>query len=395
MRTVRIVAASLALAVGATALHAQTASPRVFTPGSESAYAPPVDVWLDQISYDYGDRIRPYVATQPGAYITIVRVSSDGELRVLYPRRPGLQKPYRLGELVNDRVPYSGDPGFNLYESTGTGFVFAISSYERFDYRYYAHGGDWSVARLANAGRFGDPFEIIRRFVDQTLDGRAEYSMDYAAYEVNSSRQRSRYASRYGHYAYDDYYDLCLSAFGFGYTNYCRSYNGGYYGPYIFVNNTPTPTPAGSGKTRRVKPLVVDPMLPGPALAPQPAEGRFPVNDPREASAMARRERMLRDAQPRIEMKNRPEAESRRAEPARIIYREPAVSRPRPEPARSAPERMERPRAEPQRAEPARAEPRVQAPPARVEVRNEPRAAPPPAPRAEPARVERPQKDNS
>src|SRR5687768_13903053 len=105
-----------------------------------SEFAPPIDLWLDQVSYDRGARMLPYFTTEPGAYVTVVRVSSEGELRVMFPVRPDDQRPYRLGQFANDRLPWAGDHSAILHEPTGTGFVFAIASYQRFDYRDFSHG---------------------------------------------------------------------------------------------------------------------------------------------------------------------------------------------------------------------------------------------------------------
>lgn len=370
MSKVRIAAASLALLTGAATLDAQTAYPRVFTPGDQSDYAPPVDIWLDATRYDYGDRIRPSFTTEPGAYVTIVRVSTDGELRVLYPLRPGLQAPYRFDALPDDRIPWSSSEASTLHESRGTGFVFAIASYERFDFRYYTTGGSWSIARLVGTGRNTDPFEILRRFLVQTLDDRAEYSMDYATYEVESSRQRSRYASRYGRYGYDDYYDLCMTAFGLRYTSYCRSYSGGYYGPYVVVSQPRAHSPGpGSHKQFHLRPLTPDPLMTRSSSREPALEGRLESTDYRERAASARREQMTRDVRPRIDVRSEPRSEPRRVEPSRT------------EPSHF----------EPSRADPPRAEPRAQPSP-RVEVRAEPRVQA--TTRTEPARSERPQRDN-
>jgi hypothetical protein len=346
-----------------------------------------VDVWLNDVSYSYGAQIRPYFTTEPGAFVTILRVSTDGELRVLYPRRPGLQREYRIGDLKNDRVSPSGDGAFDLRESSGTGFVFAIASYDRFDYRYYTNGGDWSVSRLAGTGRGSDPFEILRRFVAQTVGDDSEYSMDYVSYNVESTRIRTRYANRYNSYGYDDYYNLCYSAFGFRYSNYCRSYNGGVYGPVIIVTNPGNPRGPRpeNGKTMHPRPLVVDPLVPTAPRDPAPVEGRTVERNAAERAAMARREQMLREARPRVEPKveqrSAPRAAPQRAEPRVYSSPPPRIEAPRAEPRHVEPQHVEQHRAEPQRSEPVR----VQSPP-RVEVRN----APPPPQRARSGK----QKDN-
>ena len=336
--------AALVCAAGSAA-QAQS-SPRVYSPQFDNEAvagdAPAVQLWLDDRSLGFGDIIRPFVVTEEGAYLTVIRVSTDGELRVLYPARPSQQQRYREGMFPNDRLPVTSvDQSFYVKESAGSGFVFAIASFDRFNYSYYATGNQWSYARLANASRFGNPFQIARSFIEEVTAGGGEYSMDYVMYDVDGILYRSRYATRYRHYAFNDYLDLCLGAFDAWYTPYCRAYNGGYYGPYIIVNY-PSQPGVGSRKNMRVKPLVPDPVLPHRVRTePQPAEGRFPVTDPAETAAEARRERMLRDARPRIEPKAEPMSEPRIYRPER----DPVVSRPAP---RSEP-RIEAPRPPPQR----------------------------------------------
>jgi hypothetical protein len=387
-----VFASALLVAGYASPSVAQTASPRVFSPEEETGYAPPVDVWLDQTDYRYGARIRPHFRSEPGAYVTIVRVTTDGQLQILFPSRPGRQKALTVAEVKDDRVPFAGYPAFTVNESSGTGFVFAIASYRRFDYKYYSSGGQWDVFRLASSGRYGDPFEIMRTFVDLTLDDDAEFSMDYATYEVIDGGRRSRYSSRYSFATLDDYYDRCYSAFGLSFSYYCRNYGyySGYYGPVIGVAPR---APAVAAKSRpSVKPLVPDPVLPHMPREGEAAQGRQAAREPGEAAAYAR-ERMLREMSPRIEMKSGEKAEGansgggwwtrRQAEPQSPprIEREPMRAAPVREPVQREPVQRE----PVMRSEPVRAEPQA---PARVEVRNEPaQAAPARIERAEPRPV--------
>lgn len=380
MSIIRSASVSFGLLVSLGVVAGAQSNPKVYTPdpqATQNSYpddAPQVDVWLDEYSYRYGDIIRPKVATENGAFVTIVRVTSDGELRVLYPLRPGFQQRYREGQLANDRIPIN-DASFYLKESSGTGFIFAIASFNRFDYGYYASGNFWSTARLASAGRFGNPYQIARSFAEETVGGDGEYSIDYEMYTVDGRYNRSRYARRYAGYSFNDYLESCYDTFG-PFFNYCRSATF-FGGPLIIVNN-PTPQQPGGGKRMYPKRMIPDPVLPHVPLQPQPAEGRMPVNDPAEEAAMARREQMLRSARPRVGG----DADGSSQQAAPRIYRtapDPMISRPSP--------RNDAPRAEPRRADPP-----PQAP-ARVEVRNEPqRVAPPPPPRSEPS--QKPQKDN-
>src|SRR4029079_14799921 len=74
------------------------AEPRVYTPQFDNEAErtgdeiPRVQVWLDVASLRFGEPIRPYAVTDPGAYLTVVRVTADGDLRVLYPPQPPHQR---------------------------------------------------------------------------------------------------------------------------------------------------------------------------------------------------------------------------------------------------------------------------------------------------------------
>jgi hypothetical protein len=383
MNKLGIASVSLGLFVSLGVAAGAQSNPRVYTPNpqaGEEAYAdvPRVDIWLDGYSYRYGEIIRPRIVTEPGAYITIVRVTSDGELRVLYPGRPGFQQRYRDGQFANDRVPETSDGSFYLRESGGTGFIFAIASFNRFDYSYYSSpSGFWSTARLASASRFGNPFEIMRSFAEETVGGDGEYAVDYEMYNVDGRQYRSRYATRYAGYSYNDYLESCLNAFDAYYWNYCSSRNFYGGGPLIIVHQPRAPDQSGRGKQMHLKRLIPDPVMPHVPLQPQPAEGRMPVNNAAEEAAMARREQMLRTARPRVGG----DANGSSQQSAPRIYRpapDPMIARPAP--------RDDTPRAEPRRADPPPQQP------ARVEVRNEPPRAAPPPQRTEPS--QKPQKDN-
>ncbi len=395
MRIGLVPASAVLFASMAFALPAQTV-PRVYSP-QESGNTPQIDLWLDQTSLRPGDRVAPHFVTEPGAFVTIVRVTSDGQLQVLYPRRPRDQHVYTMGQFVNDRVnSYSGDRRFEVYESQGIGFVFAIASFDKFDFRYFTTGGEWSINRLANDSRYGDPFEIVRRFIDRTLDGGSDFSMDYVSYEVDNTGPRSRYASRYGYTSYNDYYESCLGAFGYSYYSYCGRFYPGYYGQGIIVSQPGRPAPnVPSGPNyagKQIRPVTGDPMVHGAPTERQPiTEGRLPNgNAAEEAALAAHRDRLERQATPRD--RSVTGVDTRPMDNAPRVYTSPVRTEPvQREPDRApmmrADPRVEQPRVEQPRVEHQRAEPRPVAQP-RVEVRNEPPAQhsePAPRPTAAPA----------
>jgi len=404
MRVTRVIAGSTALLAGlATFAGAQSFDrARPYDQQVQTSEAPAVDLWLDQLDFSFGERIRPFFASEANAYVTIVRVTTDGELRILYPRRPSDQRSLPNGTLANDQVPSGDDRGFRLYESSGTGFVFAIASYQRFDFRYFTSGSQWSIARLASS-RYGDPFAIVDQFITRTLGTRAEFSLDYMSYQVaGRSYARSRYASNFRSYTLYDYYERCLSSFSLRSSYYCNQDDGyydsyaGYYGRYrgpIVISRPTTPrNPAATPRAgMRPRPLTPDPMVPASPL-PSAAEGRLGTSDDRrEDAAMraaARREHDMRRERPSIRTAPRdenypaPRVDAPRVDGPRVIDREPRIE----------------PRAQPRFEPPVQsnAEPRVESRPEpraepQVERRSEPRVESQPAPAPAPApQVERP-----
>jgi hypothetical protein len=375
MKGIRISGASLALLVSLSGISAAQSEPRFYSPQDRSTGddIPSVRVWLDDKTFLNGDIIRPRVAADEEAYVTVFRVTTDGELKVLYPHQPDRQQPFSLERFANDPIPVRGASAFSVSEGAGNGFVFAVASYYKFNYSYYTYRHNWSLARLASTSRVGNPFEIVRRFVDEITEGSESYSMDYVMYDVSFNQYRSRYATRYRQYAYNDYYNVCVDAFGYYYRDYCRGYYGGAYYPGVVIfrpGNGNSGAPA-SGKTMRMRPLVVDPLVDREQQRAASIQGTLQETDARERAAMARREQMLRDAKPRV---NPMIPERRQAEPEpRIIRPAPRADFPPPQP------RVDTPRQVPQ-------------PSQRVEVRNDPtRPAPAPAPSVKPAEK---QKDN-
>ena len=329
--------------------------------------APPVDLWLDQISFDRGVRMRPHVTTEPGAYLVVLRVTTDGELRVMYPERPRELEPYVLGSFRDDAVPYAGSQSFYLHESSGNGFVFAIASYDRFDFSAYTRGSTWRFDRLADFRRIVDPFETVRRFMDQVLPERADYSLDYEHYEVYGRGLRNRsnmdVYRTVGYWGIEDYYSACLNAFGYRMDYYCRPYRGRYYGPIIIASNPRAPRPGNpvTPHGKRMKPpagIKHEPIVPRNPVTP--VEGTTTANARAENAERDYERRLRAKALPRSEADNEPSQRSsnprfgnpRTSEPVPESRRMPVPERREPVIYRSMPAREQRSEPPPQRQQP-------------------------------------------
>ncbi|HEY8164608.1 MAG TPA: DUF4384 domain-containing protein [Gemmatimonadaceae bacterium] len=377
MRGYRAVLAPLALFLGILpGAQAQQRQARPDSYGRGDDAAPVVDVWLDQYTYTSGQRIRAYFDSDNGAYVTVVRVTTDGRLYVLYPRRPDQQRRYASTQRDNNEVPFSNEAAYYINEPQGTGFVFAIASFDRFDYTRYAWGSQWRDPRLTTT--LADPFAVVNSFVSQTLDVRSAYTFDYEQYEVvRGGRYAGRY--RYGNRFYgDDAYLSCVNYFGIGADYYCHSYGIIYGAPVLIGRTTPSGKPRATPKSMTIRPLVPDPMLPAPEHV-TPPEKNDRAGTARVSGKML--ESLRRSDRPRPEPIVRGYEPSVRSEPVQTQRLEP-----RPEPRVISPEPRvfrEQPRYEAPRVEHRVEQPRVETP--RVEVR-QPESRPAP-------RVEKHQKD--
>jgi len=402
------------------------ARPREYQPADR---APEVSVWIDRYSYRPGQRLRAFFQSDQGAYVTIIRVTTTGDVKVLYPRTPDVQQPYTYDRLADDEVPFVNDQGFYINEPDGVGFVFAIATYQPFDYRAVASRGRWSTFQLTG-NRYSDPRQVLAGFIDRTLPQSAEYSTDYIQYQVAGSLYRPQ---RYGYdfVDYDDTYITCLRYYR-GYPDYyCRQFATYGQGPFIPIvigrgrTGTPIPTTTRAQKPALPKKLVPDPMSGEEGIKPQVPQQRSPTSnadaqrawwnaqrkeaakgadvtvfrgssprvDPQTPSPSSEYRPMTTPSAPRIETRSEArETQSRRFEPQ---------SQPQPS-YDPSPRRVEPPviRTEPMRSEPQQRyspEPRViQAPPSPPPVQRmdpAPRefhpAPPPPPPPPPPAPVDR------
>src|SRR5215211_4419092 len=105
MNRYKFVLAAASLLAGALPAHAQRVDgARAGNTSRGFGRAPEVEVWIDRYVFRSGERIRTYFESEPGAYVTILRITTLGDVTILYPRRPTAQRAYR-DELINDEIP--------------------------------------------------------------------------------------------------------------------------------------------------------------------------------------------------------------------------------------------------------------------------------------------------
>src|SRR2546425_8520901 len=108
---------------------AQTGNPSIRPASVE--YRPRVEVWTDRGDSPYasGQGVRAHFRADRDAFVTILRVDTDGRVRVLFPREPWEDNFARGGR---DYEVQGGDDrdAFYIDDYPGVGYLFAVRSEE-------------------------------------------------------------------------------------------------------------------------------------------------------------------------------------------------------------------------------------------------------------------------
>ena len=227
---------SAALSLALAALGVATAPP-ASTPEALIAHwvrsgrveRPRIDVWLNHDDlYHRGDQARVYFKSDRDAYVTVLRIDSDGRLRVLFPIDPWEDNWARGGKtfevLGRDR-----DQAFRIDDYPGLGYIFAIASPDPFHYDDLVRGDHWDYRAISDGRVRGDPYVTVSDLAERIAqDGTYDY--DVTQYQVEQ------------HYDYPRF--LCYDCHSYAswhywnpYASSCSQfqiviYNDWYYYPY-------------------------------------------------------------------------------------------------------------------------------------------------------------------
>jgi uncharacterized protein DUF4384 len=176
---------------------------------------PGVRLWISgQDLVRRGDRVRLFYRVERDAYVTVLRVDTDGRVRVLFPRSP-MEDNYAYGGETYSVVQGGHGEAFVVDDDPGQGFLFAAASDAPFDYHALLDGDRWD-AQLTMGGRVhGDPLSTLEEMVQQTLpDGYTDFDTHLVPYYVDQRYEYPRFVCydchAYTPYAsWDPYYDWC------------------------------------------------------------------------------------------------------------------------------------------------------------------------------------------
>ncbi len=207
---------------------------------SRAPQPPGVRIWTNHGEvYQHAERVQVFFRTERDAYVTVLRVDTDGRVRVLFPHEPGDPNLARGGETYT--VPGVDDrDAFVVDDAPGVGYVFAVASQDPFDYDAFTANDQWSfqaVASLSDGRVHGDPYASLQDLVQQVMpQGYADYDTHLLPYDVEQQHDYPRFLC-YDCHAYTPY------ASWDPYSAWCPRFSlAVYYNPFYFYPSYWYPT---------------------------------------------------------------------------------------------------------------------------------------------------------
>ena len=190
---------------------------------------PRIDVWVNRDDpYQRGDQARVYFKAERDAYVTILRIDTDGRMRVLFPIDPW-EDNFARGGKTFEVLGRDRDEAFRVDDYPGVGYIFAIVSDDEFRYDDIVRGDHWDYRSISDGRVRGDPYVAVSDLAER-IATEGDYDYDIASYDVEKHYDYPRFVCYDCHtYASWHYWDP--------YSSYCSRfqiviYDDWYYYPY-------------------------------------------------------------------------------------------------------------------------------------------------------------------
>ena len=221
---------------------------------------PKVELWTNRgdATYARGDAVRVTLRSDQDGYVTILRVDTDGRIRVLFPRDPWEDNFVRGGsefELLGSHA----DDAFRVDDYPGVGYLFAVVSPEPFVYDPIESADHWDYRAIADVR--GDPYVALTDLAGRIVaPGDSDWDYDIVPYYVERHYDYPRFlcydCHQYVSYRTWDPYDYSCVRFR------VVVYDDPYYYPYRYYGGTSV--------------VFTRPYRPGPRFIFKDQDGRSP-----------------------------------------------------------------------------------------------------------------------
>jgi hypothetical protein len=169
-------------------------------------YRPRVQVWTDrgEDPYGSGQGVRVHFRAEQDAYVTIVRIDTDGRVRVLFPREPW-EDNFVHGARDYEVQGQSYRDAFYIDDYPGVGYIFAIAAPDPFTYDGLERNDHWDYRVIANGRVHGDPYVAVTDLAQRMVpDGYGAWDYDVVSYYVQQHYDYPRFLC-YDCHAYVSY----------------------------------------------------------------------------------------------------------------------------------------------------------------------------------------------
>lgn len=173
-------------------------APGASAQGLEGTVQPEARVWLDrgdQPLLQRGERVRVYYRTSFDAYVAILRIDTDGAVRLLHPRAPG-DDTFTRGER-DYRLLFPQSSYWFVDEYPGQGYFFIVASPEPLDlsgFEYREHDRGWDLTAVGSTV-YRDPYVAMDDYVARLVPDWevVPYALDFVAYDVGETHDYPRF----------------------------------------------------------------------------------------------------------------------------------------------------------------------------------------------------------
>src|SRR5712691_9838326 len=162
-----------------------------------------ITLWTDQEDpYVRGQSARVFLNVDEPSYVAVLRVDTDGRIRVLFPRDPWGDT--YVGEDRTFEVSGArGGRSFTVDDFPGMGYLFAVASTSPLDFDDLTRGDYWDYRRIDGGRVQGDPYVALTDLAERIArDG--EYDYDVVPYYVERHYDYPRFVC-YDCHAYASY----------------------------------------------------------------------------------------------------------------------------------------------------------------------------------------------
>jgi hypothetical protein len=162
-----------------------------------------VTLWTDQEDpYVRGQSARVFLSVDEPSYVAVLRVDTDGRIRMLFPRDPWGDT--YVGEDRTFEVSgVRGGRSFTVDDFPGMGYLFAVASSSPLDFDDLTRGDYWAYRRIDGGRIRGDPYVALTELAER-IARHGEYDYDVVPYYVERHYDYPRFVC-YDCHAYASY----------------------------------------------------------------------------------------------------------------------------------------------------------------------------------------------